>query len=79
MKNEQMTNDKFQTPKSKPQRRHIDDASHQHTLIDELLQETADRAGVVPPTPEIRELLGEYIPYGDSLSDEIIAMRYEER
>jgi len=64
-------------PKSKPQRRNTDDASRQRALIDELLQETARRAGVVPPTPEICELLGEYIPYSDSLSDEIIAMRYE--
>lgn len=50
----------------------------QRTLIDDLLQETAGGAETVPSTPEIRELLGRCIPYRDSLSDEIMAMRYEE-
>ena len=53
--------------------------SQQRALIDELLQETVSSPDTVPSTAEIRELLGQQIPYDDRLSDEIIAMRYEER
>jgi hypothetical protein len=51
----------------------------QRALIDELLHETAGGAGSAPSTSEIRELLEQDIPYGDSLSDEIVTMRYEEQ
>jgi hypothetical protein len=51
----------------------------QRALIDEPLQETAGGAGSAPSTPEIRELLEQGIPYSDSLSDEIVTMRYEEQ
>jgi O-methyltransferase involved in polyketide biosynthesis len=53
--------------------------NQQRALIDELLQEITGDTGAVPSTPEIRELLGQQIPYDDRLSDEIIATRYEER
>jgi hypothetical protein len=53
--------------------------SQQRALIDELLQEIADGADAIPAVAEIRELLGQQIPYGDCLSAEIIAVRYEER
>jgi hypothetical protein len=53
--------------------------SQQRALVDELLQRTAGDADTVPSTPEIRELLGQHIPYGHSLSDEIVTMRYEEQ
>ena len=58
---------------------HEQGLNQQRALIDELLQETAGGADTVPSTPEIRELLGQHIPYGDSLSDEIITMRCEEQ
>ena len=51
----------------------------QRALIDELLRETAGGAGSAPSTSEIRELLEQDIPYSDSLSDEIVTMRYEEQ
>jgi len=51
----------------------------QRALIDELLQETVGDAGSAPSTSEIRDLLGQQIPYGESLSDEIVTMRYEEQ
>jgi len=53
--------------------------SQQRALIDELLQEIADGADAIPSVAEIRELLGQQIPYDDCLSAEIIAVRYEER
>ena len=43
------------------------------------VKETAGGAGSAPSTSEIRELLEQDIPYGDSLSDEIVTMRYEEQ
>ena len=58
--------------------RHEQRLNRQRILMDELLQETAGEADTVPSTPEIRDLLGRHIPYNDSLSDEIIAMRYQE-
>lgn len=53
--------------------------SQQRALIDELLQETTGGAGRAPSTSEIRELLEQDIPYGNSLSDDIITTRYEEQ
>ena len=53
--------------------------SQQRALIDELLQETTGGADSAPSTSEIRDLLGQQIPYGESLSDEIVTMRYEEQ
>jgi len=53
--------------------------NQQRALIDELLQETAGSTDAIPSVAEIRELLGQQIPYDDRLSDEVIAMRYEER
>ena len=47
----------------------------QRALLDELLQETAVGAGSAPSTSEIRALLEQDIPYGNSLSDEIVTMR----
>ncbi len=59
--------------------RHEQRFNKQRTLVDKLLQETPGGVDTVPSTLEVRELLGQHIPYGDSLSDEIIAMRYEEQ
>jgi len=53
--------------------------NQQRALIDELLQETVSSPDTVPSIAEIRELLGQQIPYDDCLSNEIIATRYEER
>ena len=82
MKNEQMTNDKLraQTPNPKAQvvwESQEQRFSQQRALIDELLQAIAGSEDSAPSTPEIRELLEQHIPYGESLSDEIITMRYK--
>jgi hypothetical protein len=82
MKNEQITNDKLraQTPNPKAQvvwESQEQRLSQQRALIDELLQATAGSEDSVPSAPEIRELLEQHIPYSDSLSNAIIAMRYQ--
>jgi hypothetical protein len=59
--------------------RHEQRLDQQRALIDELLQETAGGADSAPSTSEIRDLLGKHIPYGDSLSGEIVTTRYEEQ
>ena len=58
--------------------RHEPRLSRQRALIDELLQSTASSVDTALSTSEIRALLGQYIPFDDKLSDEIITMRYDE-
>ncbi len=58
--------------------RHESQLSQQRALINELLRAATSSIDTVPVITEIRAMLGQYIPFTDKLSDEIITTRYEE-